>query len=193
MTHNVSANYHNASGAGDYQMKRDILLSELSKMVVNRPQRVMQLINTHKGGKSIKQVNQGQLIKMVSDGLQKSPRFAKAIALEILGVESNFSADSKPLVKTTDPAKSTDWSKILGDASSIVNGLGNLFGGKNLANKAKSEADKAKAEAEKALAEKANTVATLNGAKSNITTYVLIGLGVVVVIGGVVAYVKFIK
>ena len=189
MEHNIESNYHNASGAGDTKMKSDILMSEISKLIVNRPDRVAQLINAHSGKAMVKNPNRKQLISMLSDGLNKSPRFAKAVALEIMGVE--HAADA---VKTKTP---TDVVGLLGGASSLVEGLGNLFGGKKKATaateKAKAEAEKAKAEAEKALHDKTSTIATLQGAKSHTTTYIMIGVGVALVVAGGIVYVKYFK
>lgn len=191
MEHNIESNYHNASGAGDTKMKSDILMSEISKLIVNRPERVAQLINAHSSKGIVKNPNRKQMISMLSEGINKSPRFAKAIAMEILGVDGSHSADA---VKSA-TKQPTDYAAILGSASGIVNGLGNLFGGKKKATaateKAKAEAEKAKAEAEKSLHDKTSTIATLQGAKSNTTTYIMIGVGVALIIAGGIVYIKY--
>lgn len=194
MEHNAAANYHSANGAGDSKMKTDILMSEISKLIVNRPERVVQIINRHRKNKIVKTPNRGQLVSTLSAGIQNSPRLAKELAMEIMGVEHKFSADS---TKTATPAKTTDYAKLLGDTANIVNGLGNLFGGKKKATaateKAKAEAEKAKAEAEKALHDKTTTIATLKGAKSYTTTYIMIGAGLALVVAGAIVYVKYFK
>jgi len=168
LQHNLMKNYHSANGMGDSKMRSDILVSEIAKMVVNHPRRVIQNLN-RTGFPTSAGVSRGRLVKIVSHALHKSKRFARAIAADIASGNYPFSANGAP----APPKQSVG--DVLGNASSLVAGLGALFGGKSAAEKAKAEAEKAKAEAEKALADKA---AALAGGKVKVGKYIAIAMAV---------------
>lgn len=178
MTHNLSKNYRNANGAGDVKMKSDMLMSELAKLIVNRPARVVELLNefASAGIKGIPGTK--RLSKLVSGAMNKSKAFAKAIVKEML---------VQP-VRSADGDKSPSYGDILGNAADLVNGFGNIFGGSK---KAKAEADKAKYEAEKALAEKANAVSSAGNTgpqKSNMKYLLIVPLAIGAAVGLVYAF-----
>lgn len=189
VAHDLKNNYHNATG--DAKMKRDIIMSEIAKLIVNRPDEVVALLEKY-DLKVPKKPTHKHLVKAVSHGLHKSKKFAADIAILIVG-KKELSADGD---------KTTDYSSLLGSASDLVNGLGNLFGGKKKAKaqKAANEAERKKLEAQAAL-EKAKGEAALNGASkgmggdmsSNIGWYIAGGVAVAAVIGFSIYWFKFRK
>ncbi|KKS77428.1 MAG: hypothetical protein UV51_C0007G0026 [Candidatus Woesebacteria bacterium GW2011_GWC1_42_9] len=191
MKHRIRSNYHSAAGAGDEKMANDILLSELAKLIVNNPTKVVEILNANLTTKLSDIPGRDKLVKLVSDGIYQSQSFAKAIAAEMIASEiKDFSGDATP-------PKPTDWAGILNSTSTIVSGLGNLFGGTKKAaaatDKAKADADKARSEAEKALHDKISTIASIKGATSNTGLYIGIVLGVAAILGVTIYFVKFRK
>lgn len=171
--HDLKGNYMNASGSGDDKMKSDIVMSEIGKLIVHSPDKVVTLLNKHKKSKLHhgKKYSHKELVKHVTEGLHNSPGFTVDISKEIVGQGYSLSVEGdKPL----------DVAGILGGASGVVNGLGNLFGGKKKA-AAATAAEQAKAEAAKANAQAALSNATSaaaggKGMGDNMLLY--IGLGV---------------
>ena len=202
MNHNLKNNYMNANGSGDTKMKKDILMSEVAKLIVNRPDKVAE--HLRKAGYKISgRPSQRQLVKYTSDALHGSKKFATLIAKDIVGNGENYSVDYGALIDTgvkagaeagkAQPAPPKDWGAILGGASGVVSGLGGLFGGKKKAQadtaKAKAEAEAAKAEAAKALAEAAKGVRRSKGGGGGDNTGLYIGIAVavaVVVVAGII-------
>lgn len=77
-------NFMSADGSGDHAMKRDVLISEIAKIIVSSPRKVMGHLKLY--GFAIKQnASTDELATAVSKALQKSPRFALKMAHEILG------------------------------------------------------------------------------------------------------------
>lgn len=97
-------NYMSADGSGDMGMKRDILMSEIAKIIVGKPQKVMGHLKLY--GFAIRQsANKTELAEAVSRALYKSPRFARAMAIEILG--GNYGAAGSTETTQVEPTSTT--------------------------------------------------------------------------------------
>lgn len=129
------SNYMSADGSGDNRMKRDILISEIAKIIVNSPKKVMGHLKLY--GFSVSQnASKEQLATTVSRALLKSPRFARQMAIEILGGTYGAAGSmdvaatevvgptSTAIPTSPDPAAATTVS-----TAPIVYGLGEVFGG----------------------------------------------------------------
>lgn len=193
MTHDLKNNYMNAEGEENKTMKRDILMSEIGKLIVYQPNKVIDYLN-QAGFKTKKRMySKKELVKMTSQALGTSKKFATMLVNEIVtgkGQNLTFAQDAVP----TKPK--TDFTKTLGTFSNILNGIGGIFGGRKKAEAgaaaSKAEADKAAAEAAKAQAEaqKALIQATagIGSQKSNVALYVGIAVGIVA-IAGIIIYI----
>ena len=186
--HNLRSNYLNASG--DERMKRDILMSEIAKLIVERTGEVVSLLN--KAGFNVPQnPKQKHLVKAVVNGMHKSKRFTKEIIMLIAkGGKKKLSADGT----------SKDYGSIMSGASDLLNGAGNLFGGKKKAKAqaAASEAERKKLEAEAALEKIKGENALMGAVKgvggdlgSNIGRNIAIGIGVGALLGTGIWYFGF--
>lgn len=191
MTHNLHQNYFSATGAGDGKMKRDILLSEIAKKIYTDRQGVINNLKVTGFGVP-KQVDDQTLVKMVASALNRSKRFAKIMAKDV--VMASYSADGKyynlwgmfegknkaksgtPTGSPPTDSQKTDFGKLFSDASKIVGGIGSIFGGKKRAeaDKAASEAEKMRAEAE--LTEKLAAIKQTEKPGSTVVYWVLGGL-----------------
>jgi hypothetical protein len=89
MNHNKVANFMSANGSGDHKMKRDILLSEIAKIIVGNPRLVVFHLR-ESGFKIENNPSNSTLVTVVSNALNKSKKFATKMAHEILG--SNYGA-----------------------------------------------------------------------------------------------------
>ena len=189
--HDLRGNYFSANGSGDARMKRDILMSEIAKLIVNRTDEVVALLGKY-GIKSSARPTYRELIKNVTKGLHRSQKFSLEIANMVAGGRKRSSADG-----TT-----TDYAGMIGNTSDLIGGLGNLFGGKKKA-KAQAAADKAlaarlRAEAElaraKAEAALKGAVKGVSGGKklgSDIALYIGLGLAGATLVGVGIWYFKF--
>ena len=185
MKHNFVSNYQNADGAEDNNLKRDILISEIAKLIVNKPQKVISLLS-ESGYDVSAGISSEDLSVAVVSTLSRSEKFATLITEEILRSDLSFSQDgTKP-----------NLGESLGSIALIISGIGSIFGGKKRAeaDKAKAEADKAraradsdkaKASAEKSMIEKVMTLKLIQGKGANIALYITGGLLLVAVAVGV--------
>ena len=98
MNHNKVANFMSANGSGDHKMKRDILLSEIAKIIVGHPKLVVFHLR-ESGFKIENNPSKSTLVTTVSNALNKSKKFATKMANEILG--SNYGATGT-IVSATD-------------------------------------------------------------------------------------------
>lgn len=173
MNHNLAQNYFNA--AGDVNMKRDIVLSEIAKKIYTDRQGVIDQLKLT-GFSVPDKVSDDTLVKMVASALSRSKRFATLLTEKIVNESYTFASD-------VPPTKSTDWGKLIGDASSIISGLGSMFGGKNRAkaDQAKAEAEKSRAEVE--LADKLAAIKITEKTGSNMVYWVVGGLLVAGIVG----------
>lgn len=83
MTHNFIANYHSADGAGDEKMKEDMIMSEIAKMIVHYPHRVVMLLRGV-GVKIKSNPSRATLVAATTEAMHNSPVFAKEIMLDIV-------------------------------------------------------------------------------------------------------------
>lgn len=179
LSHNLKDNYLAAEGTGNAKMKRDILLSEIAKLIVKRPDRVVVLLKqaglSQEGAPQYK-----DLVKLTARGLGKSKAFAKMITAEIIG---------KPVTVSADGA--INYGDTLAAAADLVNGMGVIFGGNK---KSAAESKKAQEAAEKALSEKTNALKHLGEAPSSIWKYIrwsiVIGGGIAVAVNWKKIFVK---
>ena len=161
MQHDIAGNYFRAEKAGEHKMKKDILLSEIAKMVALCPVCVIKLLNDS-GIKTEAGISNSALVKKVSNAINKNMLFTKALIIEILS--KNKSANGVA-------------GKV--HAKSLVFGTGFLFGANgNNANKDMAEAD---------LLNKTKLIRDVNGINSGIGKYIGWGLFFATV-GGIVYY-----
>ncbi len=168
--HNLANNYLGANSNRDNGIKSDIIISELAKLIVNKPVVVLDIYFKNFNEK----ISNGRraIVKAVAKGLNKSQKFAKDIAIEI----------AKQNRMTM---RSADGADILNSASGIVSGRGSIFGGKQAVATAQATAEAAKANAEAELHKATAAIAASQNTKSNIGVYILVAIG----IGGVVGVV----
>ena len=204
MSHNLISNYHSANGAGDDKMKADILTSEIAKLIAKHPDRVIEDLQAE-GFAITLPITPDNLVNKVADALFTSKGFAKRLVDDILSGDYSFCCgdgdDKKEPTsdlsndglkpkdkKEPKDKKPVDYGALMGSASDLINGLGNLFGGKKKAKadteKAKAEAERAKYEAQKSLSEK--TKALLASKKSNMGWYIGGGIAVAIAITTIV-------
>ena len=211
MTHDLKRNYRNADGSGDADMKTDILMSEIAKLIVHQPDDVTALLNKHGIAVGTKPTHR-TLIGKVTDGLHQSQKFAVDIAGLIAGGGNKMSAVggrngrsfNAPGDPDTTKKDSIDYASLIGNAADLVKGIGTTFGGEKksksqlAATKAEIERLKAEAELEKAKAKAAlkGAVKGVSGGKGtgdNIGLYIGIGVGVAALAGFGLWWFKFRK
>lgn len=110
MNHNTASNFMNANGSGDSKMKRDILLSEIAKIIVGNPRLVVFHLR-NSGFKVENNPSKSTLVTIVSNALNKSKKFATKMAHEILGNTYGATGDvaagdaiTTPIVSAAPPA-----------------------------------------------------------------------------------------
>jgi hypothetical protein len=172
--HQPGKNYFSANGAGDNDMKTDILMSEVSKLIVGNKKKVVELLNLN-GIKTSNSISLNALANKVGRTLYSNPAFSKSIALEIVQKGNNMSADGEKFAKVAGAA--SDAAKNLNDL------IGNVFGGK-------SKNQKQAQEATQQLQDNTDAVNKMNKGSLGATDYILIALGVSLVIGATIYIVK---
>ena len=206
MTHNLKGNYRSADGSGDADMKTDILMSEIAKLIVHQPDAVGALLNKHGIAVGAKPSNK-QLINQVTEGLHRSQQFASDMAGLIVSGGMKMSASGRTYNApgdTTEVKKDIDYAALIGNSAELVKGLGSTFGGKKkakanaAATKAEIERLNAEAELEKAKAKNAlkGAVKGVSGGKDmgdNIGLYIAIAVGVASLTGIGIWWFKFRK
>ena len=209
MTHNLNANYHSADGAGDEKMKQDIIMSEIAKMIVNRPDRVVTHLNEI-GIAFKKTPNRRLLVKAVAHGMHSSKRFAVNMMTDIAGGDtmeasgtngsklktrrtnvgatndSQLSADSG--AATTGGGGGINYTDLTKSVSVLTGAIGNIFGGIKK-RKDKKGAIKQKNTAEKDLLTKTEIINDGGEKKSHIGRNIAIGVGLALAVGaGIMIY-----
>lgn len=110
-----------ADGVGDSKMKSDIVLSEIAKLIVIKPDVVITYLN--KSGFNVSpKTGTRSLIRKVGDAIGKSKQFATYMAEEINGIgraEKHMSGDGSQTQNYASMAEST---------ASIMASLSDLFG-----------------------------------------------------------------
>ena len=162
--HDIIGNYMRAGASGERKVQKDIILSEISKMVALCPDCVVSLLN--KAGIETKSgISNRSLVKKVSDALNTNLKFARMMIVEILSTRKSASGGGNGGV----PKKTAD---------RIVRGVGVVFGANGNAT--------SKNNAESELLKKTETIREMNGLSSNIGKYIgwslFIGASVGVVI-----------
>ena len=186
-------NYLSANGAGDTNMASDILTSEVAKQIVSNPEIVVDLLNEYTTEKVAEGTSAIKLGRLTSDALFKSKGFATAIAEEIVadnGMAYSGEGDTQPTTTNlTKKNRSTtrrkiDYSALLQNTSSLVSGLGRLFGGKKgRAQLGDADAQQRNDDAKAALLEK---IKALRPQKTNVGMYVAVAVGISAVIGTII-------
>lgn len=167
--HEPGKNYFMANGAGDTDMKTDILMSEISKLIVNNKPRVVELLNQN-GVQTSSGISTNSLSDKVGESLYGNPQFAKAIAAELVQSGSKLNADGTK-------ATFTELTGTLSDAAKNVNNLiRTIFGGINK-NKNRGK------QSTEVLKDNVDAVKKINGAGIGAAGYILIALGVSAAIG----------
>ena len=173
MQHKLGTNYSAASDTEDNNMKRDILIGELAKLIVRHPEGVAAVLEKH-GIKGTSKTRDG-LVNGVSTGLNSNLDFTKNIALVISGNSGAASFGKE--------GQKQDRSEVLAGAKVIVKGLGELFGGSA---KDKAQGAKDKAEAQKALSEATEAYSIGAGLGSSIRKKLIKAIVIAGVIGGAI-------
>lgn len=219
MVHNARTNYRNADAAGDDQMKRDLVLSDVAKLIVSNPDRVL----THLKSAGVKingTPSRSELSKITAQAMMGSQKFATEIAREIIsgatmscdgctgkgealsaaacppGWYQSYYGHCQKLKKGQAQAadgedEKVDVGAIANAASTLTSAFGSIFGGKKR-NKDKIAAEKENVQAAKDLQTKTETIAT--GGKSNVGKILLIITGSALLVGGIAwAFVRFRK
>lgn len=181
LNHNMEQNFQNANASKDGGMRRDILISEISKLILARPAEVQDALRQYFPNASVfsgSQLSSKALAGYVSDGLYNSKAFATEIS-GIIGQRSSADGDQTA-------------GGIISNVSDVVKGIGGIFGGgKKAKAKNKAQADAAAAEAAKAKALLAAQVAAMGKTKtagSKMAFYIVGGL---LVAGGIGAAIYF--
>ena len=167
--HNLKNNYLSATGSGDKEMAFDILLSELARLITMKPKVIINELRAA-GLTKKDSMGRGELIKALADGLYGSPEFAKAIGRQIM-------LNQWPVTAQADGGDKPDYANILKGASSLLGGLGELFGGKN-----KEEGDRKLAE--RGLTRKVEAMDAFNGKVKSAGKTFLRWAGIGLLIGG---------
>lgn len=177
--HQAGKNYFMANGAGDIDMKIDILMSEIAKLIVNKKRRVVDLLN-QSGIQTSSAITTKALSDRVGKALYSSAAFSKAIAAEIVQSGSSLSADGD-----AKPKKSfEDLLGSVSDAAKNINDLiGTVFGGKNKNSKQGQSSTGV-------LKEHTEAVGKINDSGIGAAGYILIALAASAAIGLTIYFVK---
>lgn len=165
--HDIEGNYFKAAKAGEHKVQKDILISEIAKMVAVCPQCVIALLNKM-GIKTSERASKSALVKSVSNELNKNIAFARALIVEILSKKKNADGSARGVNKAT--------------ANKLVNGVGVVFGANG--------SSKNREMAEKELSFMVDAIDVVNGVKSNAGKYIFWTLLIGGVVGGVIYYYK---
>lgn len=193
MKHNLKSNLMSGNRSNDPKVKSAIVMSEIAKLIVSNPDRVVKHLNDV-GFTITGRPSQRKLVKYTSMAIGNSKKFSMAIAKDIIG---SGGAENTHFSEDATPAKApVNWGEVLGGASGIVNGLGNLFGGKKKARaateKAKAEAARAQAEAQKALALAAKGVSGAGGGGGGVVDNTMLYIGIAVAVVAVAGTIFFV-
>lgn len=165
--HDIEGNYFKAGKAKEYKVQKDILISEIAKMVATCPKCVVELLNKM-GVKTSETVSNSKLVSIVSEQLNKNIAFARALIVEILSTKKNADGSARGVNKA--------------NANKLVHGVGVVFGANgNPANKGKAESE---------LLNMTNSIRGVEGLSSNVGKYVVWSLLIGGVVGGLIYYYK---
>ena len=176
LKHNVKGNMASADGTGNVEMKDNILVSEVAKLIAVRPGLVVAYLRAA-GVKVASRPSKGTLVRLVSKTIPKSPKFAALLAEEIMGMgrapreHVHGDGDSKGGFDWG----SVDWAGMSQQTMDLVKSLGNTFG-----------KGKPKQGAQGQLNQQTNTIKYI-AKPMETSTKILIGVAIAVpvIIGGV--------
>lgn len=158
--HDIEGNYFKAAKAGEHKVQKDILLSEIAKMVAICPKCVVGLLNKA-GIKTNERISNSALVKAVSNALNKNIGFARMLIAEILSKKKNADGTARGVTKA--------------NVGPLVKGVGVCFGANgNQANKDNAEKD---------LYSKTESIRKLEGLTSNAGKYIVWTLLISSVVG----------
>lgn len=170
LKHDTRQNLKNADGTNDGDMKRDIIMSEIAKLIAIKPEVVVGYL-TAAGFKVPNNPSSKQLVKLTSDAIFKSKLFTLFIAEEIIGMGRVKSLNG-------DGGQQVDWNALAQSTVALVNSIGENFGkGKN---------NKDKQNAQNQLQQNTNAIHGITNDGLSTSTKVLIGFAIAVplLVGG---------
>lgn len=176
LKHNLPSNIMSADGTKDPEMKRDIILSELAKLIAVKPEVVITYLRAA-GVKVSDNAGSSQLVKLVSNTVPKSPQFTALIAEEMIGRgrAARFMNNDGPEsgTGTGNSWSNVDWAAMSQNTLALVNSIKDLFG-------------KDKPKSQQQLQQNTNAVNQIAGNGLSLETKVLIGfaIGIPLIIGG---------
>lgn len=173
------SNWSAADASGDEKLKRDILMSEVAKLIVNNPKRVTDRL-TEVGVKVNGAPNSKLLTKVVSQTMLNSPKFAKAIASDIV---SGYGTPSMSSDGDAGASQKVSPEQAAGAASTIFTMFGNVFGGKH---KDKTTAQTTNTAAQSDLGTHVKTVEDPNSGASHVGRNITIALVIALAVTGIV-------
>ncbi len=89
MQHDIAGNFERAYRSGDIKSKKDILFSEIAKMITIAPSKVISLLNSC-GIETKNNLSNSQIVKAVTEAIYKNQKFANCLTNEILKGNSNI-------------------------------------------------------------------------------------------------------
>ena len=178
LKHNLPSNIMSADGTKDPEMKRDIILSELAKLIAVKPEVVITYLKAS-GVKVSDNASSNQLVKLVSNTVPKSPQFTALIAEEMIGrgraarFMNNDGPESGTGTGTGNSWSNVDWAAMSQNTLALVNSIKDLFG-------------KDKPKSQQQLQQNTHAVNKIAGNGLSLETKVLIGLaiGIPLIVGG---------
>ena len=176
LKHNFARNVMSADGTGDPEMKRDIIISELAKLIAVKPDVIITYlravgVNVSDGASS------SQLVKLVSNTVPKSPQFAALVAEEMIGrgrASRVMNGDGDAGTTGSGSGWSNvDWAAMSQSTLALVNSMKDLFG-------------KDKPKSQQQLQQNTNAVNQIAGNGLSLETKILLGfaIGIPLIVGG---------
>lgn len=175
LKHNLPSNIMSADGTKDPEMKRDIILSELAKLIAVKPEVVITYLRAV-GVNVSNNASSGQLVKLVANTVPKSAQFTALIAEEMIGrgrASRVMNGDGDTGTGTSNSWSNVDWAAMSQNTLALVNSIKDLFG-------------KDKPKSQQQLQQNTNAVNQIAGNGLSLETKVLIGfaIGIPLIIGG---------
>lgn len=173
LQHNVKGNFMNAAGFGSDRLKEDIILSEIAKLIVVKPEVIVGYLN--EAGLPVKGIpGKARLVKLVTKGIAASKKFATLLAKEMVGAGTQLNGDGD-----TGSGGGQDWGAMATSTASIVNSLAVLF----------AKPKKGNPPAQQNLQNHVQAVNTIANDGWSTSTKVLVGfaIGIPLIIGGIFA------
>lgn len=177
LKHNLPGNIMSADGTKDPDMKRDIIISELAKLIAVKPHVVIAYLRAS-GVKVSENASSSTLVRLVSNTVPKSPQFTALIAEEMIGRGRasrymNNDGEAPPSGGSGNGWSNVDWAAMSQNTLALVNSIKDLFG-------------KDKPKSQQQLQQNTNAVNQIAGNGLSTETKVLIGfaIGIPLLVGG---------